>query len=166
MSPRRSSERCRWSATWPRASSAMAAVATFATLLGSAWGIRAQSVHAASSKAAKAEAAANILQAQIGKLHDVSQVQALLKERGDATKTVLAHDVDWVRLIQQVTAVMPTDVWLTGITFQQSPDGKTAGTVNFSVAGTSHDAVARWVRQVSTLPSLAGLWVPTEAKAS
>ena len=60
---------------------------------------------------------------------------------------------------------MPNDVWLSGVTFTQSTDGKTAGTVSFSVTGTSHDSVARWVRQVSTLPALAGLWVPSEAKA-
>jgi type IV pilus assembly protein PilM len=141
-----------------------AGVAAFAVLLGGGWFVRGQSVQAAQSKAAKAEIAVASLQAQISSLHDVTQVQAALKERGNSTKLVLAQDVDWVRLIQQVAGVMPNDVWLTGITLQQSGDGKSAGTVSFSVSGASHDSVARWVRQVSTLPALAGLWVPTEAK--
>jgi type IV pilus assembly protein PilM len=144
---------------------AVAAVAAFATLLAGGWLFRASSVSSAKSKAAKAEAVSASLQQQIAALHEVTETQAALKERTDSTKQVLARDVDWVRLIQQVTALMPNDVWLTGITMQQS-DGKSAGTVNFSVSGASHEAVARWVRQVSTLPSLAGLWVPTEAKGS
>src|SRR2546429_10003019 len=63
-----------------------AGVAAFAVLLGGGWFVRAQSVHSAQSKAAKAEATVASLQAQISSLHDVTEVQAALKQRSDSTK--------------------------------------------------------------------------------
>ena len=89
-------------------------------------------------------------------MSDVTKLQADLKARQQAVLAALGNDVDFVRLVQQITASMPDDVWLTSFTAQRSPTGE-PGTVSFSASGLSEDAVVRWVKQVGTMPSLTNL---------
>jgi type IV pilus assembly protein PilM len=139
------------------------AVGALALLLGGAWFARTAQVSHTRTSAAHAEAQVVSLQSSIDKLKDVTTVQTDLTNRQQQVKNTLASDVDWVRLIQQVTAVMPDDVWMNSFSAQQG-QGNAAGTVMVSATGLSEDAVVRWVQKVNTLPALAGVWVPSTAK--
>ncbi|MDQ1397353.1 MAG: hypothetical protein QOG64_2612 [Acidimicrobiaceae bacterium] len=148
-------------------------VLAFAAALGGAWGLRGQQVTSAERKATVAEAQVSTLQHRLNGLSDVTRVQADLKARQLGVTTALANDVDWIRLVQQVTATMPDDVWLTSFTGHRTTgtgaapgDAGAAGAVTFAASGLSEDAVVRWVQRVGSLPSLSGLWVTSTAKSA
>jgi hypothetical protein len=126
----------------------------------------AQRVDVMSKQHAAASAASHEseLETELTKLAPVSTAQANVRTRQQAVTAALSGDVDFQRLVQQVTAAMPQDVWLVSFNAQKGANGSPS-TVTFSAAGLSEDAVVRWVRQVGSLPSLANLWVPTTSKS-
>jgi type IV pilus assembly protein PilM len=139
-------------------------VAVFFSVLAGGWTVRHQQMATTQHKVATTQRAVVRLQGQIAALADVSTAQLQLKSHQQQAQTVLNDDLDHVRLIEQVSGVMPEDVWLTSVTVQKGTP-TTPGTVNFSVSGLNQDAVVRWIQQVSSIPGLTNLWVPTETKA-
>jgi type IV pilus assembly protein PilM len=135
-------------------------VVLFATVLGTGWAFHGSQVSSAQTKATHAEAAVGQLQRQIDNLSDVTKAQTELQSRRQQLGAVLADDVDYVRLVEQIAATMPDDVWMQSFAAQKAT-GPTPGSVTMSVSGLSQDAVIRWVQQVGTIPALGNLWVPT-----
>jgi type IV pilus assembly protein PilM len=148
-----------------QSAAAALAVVAFTASLGGTWAMRNQQVTKAEHQATAVEVNVASLQTQLNKLSDVTKLQADLKARQQSVLAALNNDVDFVRLVQQITASMPADVWLTSFTAQRTATGE-PGTVTFSASGLSEDAVVQWVRQVGTNPSLTGLWVSATAKTS
>jgi type IV pilus assembly protein PilM len=141
-----------------------AGVAALAVGLAGLAGVQRIDVMSKRHAADVAETHVTELQGELTKLAPVSTAQADVRTRQQAVTAALSEDVDFPRLIQQVTAAMPQDVWLTSFSAIKGSKGSPS-TVSFGASGLSEDAVTRWVRQVGSLPSLANLWVPSTTKA-
>ena len=137
-----------------------AAVALLAVVLVLLWVARASQVTEQRERAERAEEETAQLQRQAAELQDVTALQADLSQRQAQVATVLANDVAWTRLFQEVATVIPSDVWLTAFTGQKAP----GGTVNFTAKGFDQTSTARWLLRVGELKSLSGLWVPNSTK--
>lgn len=135
-----------------------ASVAAMASLLVGMWGARAGQVAKERDEAEKTELQAQALQKEVDGLGDTVSLDAELAERRAQVQAVMATDVAWTRLFNEVATVLPSDVWLTSFS------GQSTGPVNFSVKGFDHTSTARWLLRMEELKSLSGLWVPTSTK--
>lgn len=144
---------------------AAAAVAVFAGLLMAVYSLRNGRVSEAEDDAAIAEARTGELQAQIAQLSDVEVLEADIAARRASVQGVLAGDVAWGRLLQEVAAVLPNDVWLTSFSGTAS-NATTNGQVTFAAMGYDQTSTARWILRVSELEAFSGLWVPTSSKTT
>jgi len=160
-----------------RQQTTMAAVAVggVAALLVVGWGLRAVQVTQAHNRAQTAEATVATLEAQKAKLAPVAAVYSDVQTRGQLTLTALGHDVDWVHLLQQITAVMPPDVTITTFGGTKPPVSASAaaaaaapsadGTITISaVAKGGQESVANWLRALATIPGLQNTWVSSSNK--
>jgi type IV pilus assembly protein PilM len=147
------------------------AVGAVAALLIGVTGLRAVQVSSAHSHANSAQATVSSLQAQKNTFADVAAVYSDLQTRQKLYVTAVGHDVDWVNLLNQITAAMPADVTITSFSAQRplvsatgaaasaagpSPDGTI--TVSATAKG-GHESVANWLRSLATIPGLQNAWV-------
>ncbi len=141
-----------------------AAVAVFAALLLGLFLLRDRQVQDARDDAAAAEARTTDLQRQVAELQDVEALEADIASRRETVTAVLTGDVAWPRLVQEIAAVLPTDVWLTSFSGTRG-DALQPGTVSVNAMGFDQTSTARWILRVSGLESLTGLWVPSSARS-
>ncbi len=134
------------------------AVAAFAVLLIFLWLLQGTKLAREQRRAEEAEAQAVAVQRQVDALKDVTALDTQIAAKNTLVQGALAKDVAWTRLLNEVSTVMPGDVWLTSF-------AGTAGTVSFSVSGFDHTSTARWILRMSTLKSITGLWVPASTKS-
>lgn len=137
-----------------------ASVAAFAALLMGAWGLRAGQLADERDHAKEAELEVQALKTEEASLADTVSLDTELAGRRTQVQTVLATDVAWTRLFNEVATVLPNDVWLTSFS------GQSGGPVNFSVKGFDHTSTARWLLRLDELKSLSGLWVPSSTKSA
>lgn len=142
-----------------------AGVAAFAVLLLGVYGLRSGQVSSARKDATRTEERGVQLRAQIASLQDVEALEADIATRHQTVITVLTGDIAWSRVIQEVAAVLPNDVWLTGFT-GTSATLTAKGVVTFAAMGFDQTSTARWILRVSELGALHGLWVPSSTKSS
>ena len=129
-------------------------------------------------KAANETAAS--LEAEVGKLESVTQVESDITGRRELAADALADDINWVALDERLVAALPQGVQLTGITFTEETPTVSAPTHGAPAApayvgqvtidaqtSLGPPAVAQFVDSVSKVKGLAGLWVSsTNAAAS
>lgn len=139
----------------------MTAVAGLAALLLLLWLFRGMQLNEENDDADAAEAQAASLQQQVNQLRDLTALQTELSARQTAAQAVLADDVEFTRLLQEVAVAIPNDVWLTGFTGTKG----IPGTVNFQAMGFDQTSTARWLLRIGELSSFNGLWVPSSTKA-
>jgi type IV pilus assembly protein PilM len=155
-----------------QAVSAAMVAAAVAALLGVGWGLRAHQVASARRSAAQAEARVSLLQARVAAVNNASGAKAELKARQTTAVGILQTDVDWIRVIEQITAQLPPDVYLSsfagsagGAATAATGGGPAAvGSVTFSAVGASQASVAAWLTQEAAVPALSNLWVANSAK--
>ena len=133
-------------------------VAALAALLLGAWSAQGGKIEDENKVAAKAEQQSGKLQREVNALGDTIALDAELAARRTQVQTVLATDVAWTRLFNEIATVLPSDVWLTSF------NGSAAEGVNFSATGFDQTSTARWLLRMAELKSLSGLWVPNAAK--
>ena len=159
-----------------RQQSGVAAIAVggVAALLAVGWGARTIQVSQAHHRAQNAEAEVATLQAQKAALAPVAAVFNDVHTRGQLTVTALGHDVDWVHLLQQITAAMPPDVAISTFAGTKPASGAAAGAVGSASDGTititavakgGQESVANWLRSLATIPGLQNSWVSSSTKA-
>jgi type IV pilus assembly protein PilM len=141
-----------------------AGVAVFAAALLGLYGMRSASVSAAEQRADDAEAHTAELQTQIAGLRDVEAMQADLATRRSTVAAAISGDVSWSRLIQEVAAVMPNDVWLTSFSGSRGRAGA-PGTVQFGATGFDQTSTAHWLIRLDEVPALDGTWVTSSSKS-
>ncbi|HVE46368.1 MAG TPA: type IV pilus assembly protein PilM [Acidimicrobiales bacterium] len=134
------------------------AVAALTALLLVLWVAKGSQVSKEEDKAEEAEQRVLALQAEKASLQDTTTTAADLAQRQAQVQAVLADDVAWTRLLQEVATVIPNDVWLTSFT------GQKGAQVNFQARGFDQTSTARWLLRVAELRSLSGLWVPNSTK--
>ncbi len=154
------------------------AVGAVAALLVGVTALRAVQVSQAHSHARSAQATVVSLEAQKNTFNDVAAVYSDLQTRQKLYVTAVGHDVDWVNLLNQITAAMPADVTITTFAAQrpavaataattaagaQSPDG----TITLvAVAKGGHESVANWLRSLATIPGLQNAWVESSTEGA
>lgn len=132
-----------------------AGVAALATVLVGAWGARGSQLSEERSKAEKTEQQAAALQREVSSLGDTITLDNELKQRRAQVTSVLATDVAWTKLFNEVATVLPSDVWLTSFT------GESGGGVTFSAKGFDQTSTADWLLRIEDVKGLSGLWVPS-----
>ena len=137
-----------------------AAVAALFVLLMLLWLARSAQEGRERDRAREAEGRAAQLQQERARLGDTTGIEADLTQRQTQIQAVLADDVAWTRLFNELATVIPNDVWITSFTGQKGPPGS----VNISAQGFDQTSTARWLLRVGELKSLSGLWVPNSAK--
>ncbi|MDQ1392726.1 MAG: hypothetical protein QOF30_1703 [Acidimicrobiaceae bacterium] len=148
------------------------AVGAVAALLVVVTGVRAVQVSQAHSHAKSAEATVATLESQKSTFNDVAAVYSQLQTRQQLYVTAVGHDVDWINLLNQITAAMPADVTIATVTVQRppvapggAPSGLAAGqsvdgTITFqATAKGGQESVANWLRSLATIPGLQNAWV-------
>ena len=137
----------------------------FAIILGSLWLGRGATLHAQAQRAEQAEAASQVLQQELATLAPVAAEEAELKQRQQTVDQVLDGDVAWTRLIQQVAAVVPEDVYLTGFNAQRGTAAN-PGTVTFMGTGRDQTSSARWLQRLGALDIFTNPWLNSSTKGA
>jgi type IV pilus assembly protein PilM len=151
-----------------RQTSALAlGVAAFAAVLGLTWAGRSVQVTRSEHDASQAQVKVASLNREIAAISDVTSLQAQVKGQQQLYASALNKEVDWIRLIGQVSAIMPKDMHLTTLSVQRAPStgstvaGAPDGKFTIAAVAGSPDSVANWLRAVATLPGLDGTLVQT-----
>jgi cell division ATPase FtsA len=139
----------------------LSAVAGLFAILLLLWFIRGMQVSREQDKAEQAEARVQQLQAQVNQLQDFTTLQTDLRSRQTSAQAVLADDIEWTRLLQDVAVAIPNDVWLTSFSGAKGAPN----TVTFAAMGFDQTSTARWLLRIGDLSTLTGLWVPSSSKA-
>jgi type IV pilus assembly protein PilM len=138
------------------------AVLALGGLLGFAGAVRYLHVQSALSAAHKTEDQATALTAQVPQLQAKTALHGQMLSRGGMEVQALTGDVDYVRVLGQLAAVMPSSLHITSATMsrQASSASGSHGTLNVSVTGTGDSrAAANWLTSLQKDPDLAGTWV-------
>jgi hypothetical protein len=152
------------------------AVGAFAGLLALASLGRAAQVTVAHHDLSSANATVVSLQAQKATFNNVATVYSELQGRQQLYITALGHDVDWVKLLNQITSGMPADVTLATVTAQRPPVSgavaQSASTVNsdgtltfVATAKGGQESVANWLRSLYLIPGLQNAWVENSTES-
>jgi type IV pilus assembly protein PilM len=151
-------------------------ITSFAAALGSGWSARNLEVTRVRTTQHRAEAQITVLERQIAGLQVVTQMNSDIKDNRQRYLTALGKDVDTIRLLQQVAAVMPADVHLKSFLVQlsagqaasstQPSTGSTGdGVMTVTADATNKDSVAAWLRGLANIPGLQGAWVSSITQA-
>ena len=138
-------------------------LAVFASLLIGLSYLRGTQVDDARAEAEREEARVAALQVEVQSLRDVELLEADIASRGQTLQAVLAGDVDWTGLFNDVTTLLPNDVWLTSFTGSRG-DATTPGTMQVAAKGYDQTSAARWLLRMADLESLDGIWLPSSQR--
>lgn len=112
------------------------------------------------------------LQAQVSAVADAGRVEEQANAAREQVTALLAGEVSWSQLLQDVARTIPGDVWLTGFTGNTSApgsvpeEGAPVGSVSFSAQGINFPSVAAWLLRMSQIPYMDGFWVPSIAQTA
>jgi Tfp pilus assembly protein PilN len=153
---------------------AVVAVGALAGLLVAVSGIRVVEVTQARHHASSAQATVARLGTQKATFNDVAAAYSQLQTRQQLFVTAVGHDVDWVKLFNQITAAMPPDVSISTFAGQRpvvapgavataSPTSDGTITITATAKG-GQDSVANWLRSLATIPGLTNAWVESSSE--
>jgi type IV pilus assembly protein PilM len=125
-------------------------------------------VHGAKAQVHKAQQQVAALQGQVGTLQATTAIHGRAQARATLVVTALTGDIDWVRVLGQLAAVMPPNLHLSSFTGSRtigSSAGSTSsspgvGTLTFSVTGSGGlPAAAAWLEGLQRDHDLQGTWI-------
>lgn len=147
-------------------------VAVLAGVLGLATAAQLLAIRSEQGKVHSAKRQAAVLTGQVKTLQSKTAAHGEMVAREQVVSAVLQGDVDWVRVLGQLAAVMPPQLHLVSFDASRTnmvgqPPGAAPstkaegiGTVAFSVQGTGGlPAAAAWLQQLSTDPDLANVTI-------
>ncbi len=125
-------------------------------------------------------------QRAIASLAPVAKNEQQIAALGTEVEGLLATDVSWSRVLNEIARTMPNSVWLTSFqgalanaaatsrpgataapaTPSTALSGTIQGSVTFQATGLDFTAVADWIKRLNSLPEFSNLWVPQAQKAS
>lgn len=138
----------------------VAGVGGIAALLLALWAARSAQVGEERDKAEEAEERVSSLQRQRAQLAGASSIAAEVAQREAQCRSVLANDVAWTKLFNDIAAAIPADVWLTSFT----GTGGVPGTITVSAQGFDQTSTARWLQRIGGLSEFSALWVPNSTR--
>jgi type IV pilus assembly protein PilM len=141
-------------------------VAGLAGILGVVSATQLIRVHSAQHKVLEAQQQAATLTSQKDELQALTSVHGQVQSQTRLVVTALQGDIDWVRLLGQLAAVIPSDLTLSSMSGSRTTSSASAassggvGTLAFTVTGNGGlPAVASWFDELQRDPSLSGTWV-------
>lgn len=110
------------------------------------------------------------LRAEIGRLENARVLATTYEEKVALLEQLLAIDVAWGRLLNDLGRVIPDRVWLESFTgqVQASPENPADfGAISADGVAFEYPDVASWLRTVDSdqFPALAGAWINTASLA-
>lgn len=110
------------------------------------------------------EAAQTVAQAEAYRVFE--QREGVLAQRLATAQLALAGRVDWGRLTNEISLVLPDDTWIQ--TFGASETGLTMLCIALDdeLTSTDHKAVARTLVRLAQLEQLNNVWLSTSAKST
>lgn len=112
------------------------------------------------------------LQAQVSALGDAGRAEEQANAARQQVSAVLAGEVSWSQVLQDVARTIPGDVWLTSFTGAVAApgiapaEGAEVGTASFGAVGLNFPSAAAWLLRMSQIPYLEGFWVPSIVQPS
>lgn len=137
-------------------------VVAVAGLLGAVGVGRYLQVRSAQDAEHSAQRQATVLSGQVTALQAKTAVHGAMLARATMDVSALTGDVDYVRVLGQLAAVMPPNLHITNVSInrQSSSGSGGAGTMTFGVTGTGDaQAAADWLRSLQKDPDLSGTWI-------
>lgn len=143
-----------------------AAVAGLAGVLAIAAGVQFLSVRSEENKVNAEKSQVASLTAQVSGLQKVTYVHGQMESQAKVVTSALQGDIDWVRVLGQMAAVMPQDLSLNSFSGNRSSlvgassssTSSPIGTLTFSVTGTGGlPAAAAWLDELATDPDMSNL---------
>lgn len=113
------------------------------------------------------------LQSQVNQLQGFAQLQATLRTKEQLLTQLTANEVRWSLLLNNVSLVIPSDVWLTNLTgavvpAAAGPGAATApiGSIQFTGSTFTHLDVARWLSRLSGVEEFLFPYLSLSSKTS
>ena len=117
------------------------------------------------------------IQAQINDLRRFDELQREVEASRNMLTTLLANEILWSGVLRDVSLVIPSDVWLSGLTGDTNESGATAAPTTPGAAGTGlvgqitfngfsldHRAVALWLARLDDVRGFANPWLSNAQK--
>lgn len=107
------------------------------------------------------------IRAAIGEFQVFEQQRAQVQQKKQTVAKTVAGEIPWFKLLNEVSLVLPSEVWLvsfTGteeeVTFNSSAVDNASDTPD-----TGHKPVAKWMVRLSEIPMLSDIWLTSSTKA-
>jgi type IV pilus assembly protein PilM len=135
------------------------AVAVVIALLLGVWTEKKSSVHHAQAAVVQTDRLVTVLSSRDAAYGRFAAQSADVERRTKIVAGALSEDVDAAALLDQISAHLPPDVWLTSVSISMPQAGK-AGSMTFSLGGTDDNSPAHWLEQMQALSGIvSSVWV-------
>ena len=117
------------------------------------------------------------IQAQIDDLRRFDELQREVEASRSMLSTLLANEILWSGVLRDVSLVIPSDVWLSGLTGDTNESGNTqvpttpgtagtglVGQITFNGFSLDHRAVALWLARLDDVRGFANPWLSNAQK--
>lgn len=130
---------------------------------------RVQEHHEIEEQVASLEATNAGLGGKIATLQPVADLDATVGSQRQLVEPLLASDVAWSRVLEDLRASIPANVWIVNFQGSAGPGSATAdnpsalGTVTFEASSLGLLDVRDWIRTIETASTLDSVWVSSAA---
>jgi len=135
----------------------VAVAALIAILLG-VWTQKKVSVNSAKASVVRTDRLVTVLSSKDGIYARYAALSGDAQRRTTVVASALSDDVDAAALLDQISAHLPPDVWLTSVSITM-PQTSKPGSASFSLDGTNGNAPAHWIEQMQALNFVTSVWV-------
>lgn len=135
-------------------------------ILCSIYGLNMVRIVQAQSSLEEVKAENNRLQTEIAKIGDFERIRLRVEEREALVKTVTAAKYSWSRFLNNVSLIVPNEVWLSSLTVEEE------GSISFigralagsRISGVGHKPVAKWMVHLEQLDDIEDVWLTSSRK--
>ncbi len=135
-------------------------------ILCTIYGLNMVRVVQAQSRLEEVKTENNRLQTEIAKIGDFERIRLRVEERDALVKKVTAAKYSWSRFLNNVSLIVPNEVWLSGLTVED--DGKISFTgkalAGSKISGVGHKPVAKWMVHLEQLDDIEDVWLTSSRK--
>lgn len=142
---------------------------------------RSRDYDAIDTETTAAQDANDTIAADIARLSSTAQLEANIASRRSSIAPLLQNDISWARVLEDLRASIPANVWIsqftgtagagTGTGAQLSSGSTTSGatpagvgTVTFQAGSFTFLDASDWMRTIDATPSLADVWISSLAQ--
>ncbi|MHB1452125.1 MAG: PilN domain-containing protein [Coriobacteriia bacterium] len=146
----------------------VAAIAV-AVLLAGVWGVANYRLQAKKDELAAVQQQVQAVQAQADQLAIFETRAAELDARRATAQTALGGRMDWARLLDELSLVLSSDMWVNTVAVSESTGLSLAGYAIDSpndVPDLGHKAIAKGLVRLAELDSLSDVWLASSTKTT